>query len=119
MEEVSPKNVELAKSLASPFILRILKNFSVEDLDYAVENHVNLVDWLKQNSNGYARLKNLLRAIPFKKRILPHIGSEAWIGWFISNELQHNLPDWYVRIAYNPKYYEWLRENLEQLAKFL
>lgn len=119
LEKVTKKNTWIAKAFASPFILRILGHFTVEEVDHAVKADLNLVGWLGESVDVLKKLRVMLVAVPFKTRVIPHIGSDAWISWFINNELQHKRLDLYVLFAYNPDASAWLRRNLKELATFL
>ncbi len=55
----------LAKEVAAPIILRILRNFSSEDIAHAVKTDLDIVKWLRKNRRAFYRLKIIINAIPF------------------------------------------------------
>lgn len=120
---VTGRNLALAKSWVSPFILRILGHFKASDVSQAVEEDMSLVRWLAEDRDTLNRLRVLLDLVPFGKssvkRILPHIGDQEWIGWFVGNELQHRRPDLFAVFAYNPRARGWLDRNLKELSGYL
>lgn len=119
MEKISKGDEQKARTFASPIILRILKNFSVEDVEYAIENDIGIVDWLKANSQAFMSLRRILQMVPFLDDALLCIGEPRWIKWFVNNELQHEMPSLYMLFAYNPKAFPWLEKYLKELAEFL
>lgn len=123
MEKITPKNEAIAKAFAAPFILRILKHFTAEDLSYAIENNLNIVKWLKENTSALASLRWMFTVIPFAdkalEKTLPNIRSKPWVKWFINNELAHKRRDLYLVFLYNPHAFGWLHRNMVRLSKFL
>ena len=109
----------LAKEVATPIILRILRNFSAEDIAHAVKTDLNIVKWLRKNRRAFWRLKIILNAIPFVDGVAPYLKSKKVLKWCINNELQHKMPDLYIQFIYNPKAFDWLHLNMANLSDFL
>jgi len=109
----------IARSIASPFILRILKPISGQQLGDAIRKDNHLVAWLDDTPEAARKLKILIGAIPYSREALPYVKEKAWIEWFVANELQHKRPDLHVQFQYLPNAESWLQRNIEELIDFL
>lgn len=123
MEKLTKRNMKIAKVFAAPFILRILNNFTPQDLTTAIKENFNIVTWLRNDPATLGRLNMMLDLIPFRNQVfdkaVPHIANEEWLKWFISNEMAHKRKDLHTLFLYNPEAYPWLQENMKELATFL
>jgi len=122
MPELAPltsHNVKLAKTIAAPFIFKMINNFTLETLDQAIRNNTNIIETLKLNPEALERFLMILRIVPFYKKVLPCIRSKEWVEWFVNNELKTKKPDFYMRIAYDEGAYTWLYRNIEAITNYL
>ena len=118
--EASNDNLEgIARNAASPIILRILRNFSAEDVTQAIEEDVGIVDWLKENPRVLWRLRLILMTIPFVDNVAPYITDKKWLRWFIANEMKHERFDLHSVFTYHPQAFQWLHKSISQLSEFL
>ena len=119
-QDLSDEDLDVAKEVAAPIILRILNRFTAEDIAHAVKTDLNIITWLKNNRRARWTLKAIITPFSsFFEEVAPYLKSKKWISWFIHNELAHKRPDLYNQFIYDPKAYDWLYRTMVNLSKFL
>lgn len=116
---LTPHNVRMAKAFATPFIFKLVNNFTPDTLDQAIKNNTSIMQTLLLNPEALERFLMLLRIVPYYKKVLPCIRSKEWIDWFVNSELKAKKPDFYIRMAYDKGACTWLYRNIEEITNYL
>ncbi|MEM2905017.1 MAG: hypothetical protein QW587_04680 [Candidatus Bathyarchaeia archaeon] len=107
------------KNVVQPLLLRFLQPFTAESLQASFERGDDWGQLLKGSSQGLATLsyfRELLLPIPrgWVHAVKKEASDARWINEVLENAIQHERPDLYVHVAFNPKMREFIIENVKQ-----
>ena len=110
---------QIAKKMAVPVILRLLKPFKASDMTYAITNKVNLAQGLQDDPNYLRQIRMLTVGIPFVNAVGENIKKKRWILWFLNGPMKKKRPDLYNQIVYNSHGQKYILREIRRLVSII
>lgn len=107
---------EIEQTIFTPLMTGFLSSISPETFQDAINNDWEQHIWMQETAEGQKFLAEVRRIImqwpkAWVSQAVEDMKDPNLIRWYVKNVMRKELPQYFVKIAYNPKGMEYLLKN--------
>ena len=107
---------EIERDIFSPIMDSFITLTTPDKWSEAINSDLDMAEWLENDPEGQEFVKSIRKILArwpmgWVSQAVEHMKKPELLKWYVKDVLSQRHPDYYVRIAYNPKGMKYLSET--------